>query len=161
MTKTIKIILSLSLILFFQVGIFPHIAISGVYPNLILISIITLSILRGFKQSLIWTIIAGLFLDFYSLSNFFGISLICLIVVSFGASFAAQNIIKKTNPSSIILVFVAMVTLYDLLLLAIYKILGIGFDFTLLKFLVNIIYNSVIAAPVFYTIKKLFPAGKV
>jgi len=161
MTKTIKIILSISLILFFQIGIFPHLKIFGVYPNLILISIIALGILRGFKETLIWAIIGGLFLDFYSFNSIFGISLICLIVVSFVAFFIVQNIFKKTNSSSVALIFLITVTLYDLLLLVFYKILGIEFEFTFVKLIINVFYNAIIAMPVFYALKKLFPSRNI
>jgi len=160
MSKTIKIFLLISLVLFFQVGIFPHIAILGVYPNLILILIISLSILKGFKESLLWTIIAGLFLDFYSLSNLLGISVICLLIVSFVAFFLARNIFKKTNPSSVASVFFLTIILYNILLLVSYKIIGNDFEIVFLKILINVLYSSIISVPVFYMIKKLFPVIK-
>jgi len=160
MSKAIKIFLLISLVLFFQVGIFPHIAIAGAYPNLILILIISISILKGFKESLLWTIVAGLFLDFYSLNNFLGISVINLLIVSLVAYFMTQNIFKKTSPSSVASVFFLTIVLYNILLLVGYKISGNGFEFVFLKILIGVLYDSIVAVPVFYIIKKLFPVVK-
>jgi rod shape-determining protein MreD len=159
--KSIKIFLLISLVLFFQLGIFPHIAILGIFPNLILISVLCLAILKGFKSSLIWTVIAGLFLDFYSLNVVPGIFVISLFFVCFLAFFLSQSIFKKTNPLSTLSVFLITILIFNLLILLLYAIFGVNPQFNLLKLAIEVIYNSLVALPIFYLIKKIFPAIKI
>src|SRR4030042_1047061 len=105
MSKIIVFVVLGFVILFVQIGISPHLTIFGAFPNLVLLSILSLSIIRGWKKTLPWTIIGGLFLDFYSLYDILGISIIALLVVSYLVYFLSQNIFKKTTVFSIILIF--------------------------------------------------------
>lgn len=159
MPEAIKIIIFILIVLFFQIGILPHLAIFETYPNIILGSIISLGILKGFKKSIVWAIAAGLFLDFYSLNNVIGISVIYLLLCSYFSSFLGQNIFKKSNFLSVISVFALTVVFYDLLVLALRGVFGLGFQFEILTFLINVAYNTIFAIPVFYLIKKIY-AGK-
>lgn len=146
--KTISIILFIFILLFLQMGIFPHMGILSVFPNLILLSILSLAVLGGWKKNLVWIIIGGLFLDFYSLKEILGISVIALLITSYLAYFLSQNIFKKANIPSLILVFLISIFTYNLVLLI---FSGLGF----LSFIVGTIYNLIFALPVFYVVKKL------
>lgn len=146
--RIVLIIVFILVLLFLQIGIFPHLAIAGVFPNLILLSILSLSILQGWKKTLPWTIAGGLFLDFYSLNNILGISVIFLLIVSYLAYFLSQNIFKKTTVSSLLLIFLIAVFVYNLLLI-------IVFDWRFLGFIVSIIYNLIFVLPVFYLIRQI------
>ncbi|MDP2934418.1 MAG: rod shape-determining protein MreD [bacterium] len=143
-------------LLFFQIGILPHLAIREVYPNIVLVSFISFVILRGFKKSIVWAIAAGLFLDFYSLNNIVGIFVVCFLLSSYLAFFLSQNIFKKSNPSSVIPIFFLTTIFYNLSALVLHKIFSLEFDFGILTFLVNVLYNTIIAIPVFYLIKKYY-----
>lgn len=159
MSEAIKIIIFILIVLFFQIGILPHLAIFETYPNIILGSLISFSILKGFKKSIVWAIAAGLFFDFYSLNSVIGIFVVCLLLCSYFSFFLSQNIFKKSNFLSIISVFVLTVIFYGLLVLVLRAIFGLGFQFRILTFLINIAYNAVFAIPIFYLIKKIY-AGK-
>jgi len=143
--KIVFIIIYIFVLLFLQIGVFPHLQINGVFPNLILLSILSLSLIR--KKNLIWIIIAGLFLDFYSFNNIIGISVVFLLLSSFLVYFLNQNIFKKTNIFSLISVFLIGIFAFYILSL----IFLIPFEFS--SFIVLLIYNLVLCLPVFYTLK--------
>ena len=152
--KYLYIVLFILVLLFLQIGIFPHLKIVGSFPNLIILSVLCLSILQGWKKSLIWIITAGLFLDLYSLNNFLGISVIGLLLASYLACFLDQNTFKKTNVPSLMLVFLISIAAYNIILIILSKIFGLVFDFRILGFFINLVYNLIFALPVFYIIKK-------
>jgi rod shape-determining protein MreD len=151
--KYIIIILFIIVALFLQIGIFPNLKIFNVYPNIILLALISLAILKGWKEILGWIIAAGLFLDFYSLHNILGISVLILLFVCLFSQFLNQRFLKKENKLSLILIFSISSLFYELLLIAVFSVLGIGFNFTLLGLIIKILYNSVLVLPIFYTIK--------
>ena len=146
--KIVWIIIFILVLFFLPTGIFPHLKIAGVFPNLILLSILSLTILQGWKKTLGWTIAAGLFLDFYSLHSILGFSVVALLVVSYLAYFLSQNILKSGNFTSLILIFLITIFLYNLLLIFIS-------DFKFLGFIIGIIYNLVLSLPIFYGLKKI------
>jgi len=154
MSNIIVVIISVFIILFLQIGIFPHLSILNTYPNLILISISALSIIQGWKKTLPWTIFGGLFLDFYSFTNILGISVIMLLIVSYVSYFLSQNTFKKTTFFSLVSIFLIIIFVYNLLSIIFFKIFGINFNFGFLKFIVGIIYNLIFALPLFYLFKK-------
>lgn len=151
--RIVLITIFILVLLFLQIGIFPHLRIAGVFPNLILLAILSLSILQGWKKTLPWIIVGGLFLDFYSLNNVLGISVVSLLIVSYLAYFLSQNIFKKTSFFSLVLIFLITIFLYNLLLIILFKIFSITFDFRFLGFVTGIIYNLIFALPVFYLVK--------
>ncbi len=154
MSNIIVVIIFILLILFLQIGIMPHIAISGAYPNLILISILCLSIIRDWKKVLPWTILGGLFLDFYSLLNILGISVIALLVVSYLVYFLSQNVFKKTTFFSLTSIFLVTLFIYNLLFVVFFRITDSSFNFSVSGFFIGIIYNFIFALPIFYLLKK-------
>lgn len=155
--KIACIIIFILVLLFLQIGIFPHLAIVGSFPNLILLTILSLSILQGWKKTLVWIIVGGLFLDFYSLNNVLGISVVSLLLASYLAYFLSQNLFKKTSFFSLILIFLITIFLYNILLIIFFKIFAVTFDFRFLSFIIAIIYNLIFALPVFYLVKKICP----
>ncbi len=155
--KIACIIIFILVLLFLQIGIFPHLAIADSFPNLILLTILSLSILQGWKKTLVWIIVGGLFLDFYSLNNVLGISVVSLLLASYLAYFLSQNVFKKTSFFSLILIFLITIFLYNILLIIFFKIFAVTFDFRFLSFIIAIIYNLILALPVFYLVKKICP----
>lgn len=152
--KITLIIIFILVLLFLQVGIFPHLKIAGSFPNLIILAILGLSALQGWKRTLPWIIAGGLFLDFYSLHSVLGISVISLLIASYLAYFLSQDILKKTSFFSLVLVFLITIFVYNLLLIIFFKIFSISFDWSLFSFIVGIIYNLILALPLFYLVKK-------
>lgn len=134
-------------LLFLQIGILPHLRIAGVYPNMIFLAVIGLAITMGWKKNLGWIIVSGLFLDFYSLQNILGISVFFLLLSCLFSRFLNKKILKEENKLSLILIFLISSLFYELLLFI------IGSDLSLSSMIVKIIYNSVLALPIFYIIK--------
>ena len=153
--KIVWIIIFILILLFLQVGIFPHLSIAGIFPNLILLVILSLSIIQGWKKTLPWIIAGGLFLDFYSLNNVLGVSVISLFIVGYLTYFLSQNVFKKTSAFSLILNFIIAIFVYQILLIVLFTIFSITFDFRFLSFIVGIVYNLVLALPIFYGLKKI------
>lgn len=153
--KYFFVIIFILILLFLQIGIFPHLRIAGSFPNLILLSILGLSILQGWKKTLPWIIAGGLFLDFYSLNNFLGISVVSLLIVSYLAYSLSQNVFKKANIQSLLLTFLISIFVYNFLLIVLFKVFVIALDYRFLNFIAGILYNLIFALPIFYSIKCL------
>jgi rod shape-determining protein MreD len=49
-----------------QSAFMPHLRVGGVYPDLLLVSVISWTILRGRRQGLIWALAGGIVLDLLS-----------------------------------------------------------------------------------------------
>lgn len=153
-----KTVIFIIIVLFFQIGILPHLAILGTFPNIILSSLISLSILRGFRKSVIWIIATGLFLDFYSLSGVIGIFVVSMLFCTYFAIFLSRGVFKKSNLLSIIPIFLLVIVFFNFSVLGLQIVFGLKPEFKALIFLVNVVYNTIFAIPVFYLIKKY--AGK-
>lgn len=151
--KYVIIILFVLIILFLQIGIFPSLKILNAYPNIILLAIICLAILKGWRNCLGWIIAAGIFLDFYGLYNVMGISVLALLLTGLFAHFLNQKFLKKENNLSLGLIFLISSLFYELLLIAAFKAFGIGFNFAPISLAIKSLYSSVAALPVFYAIK--------
>jgi rod shape-determining protein MreD len=152
--RVIFTIISILVILFLQIGILPHLSILGAYPNLILVSISALSILQGWKKTLPWIIVGGLFLDFYSLNNILGVSIIGLLITSYLSYILSQSTFKKTTFFSLTSVFLIVVFVYNAFLMLFWKVFDIHIDFKFFGFVFGIVYNLIFALPIFYWFKK-------
>jgi len=151
--KFLIAIILILLILFFQIGLSPYLGIFGAHPNLILVSLLSLTILIGIRRSLIWIILVGVFLDFYTLNNFLGVSAASLIASACTIFFLSQNLFKKTNFVSIIILFLAAIAVYYLFLFGFNTAFGSRPEFKLITLLFNVFYNIIFAIPVFYLVK--------
>ncbi|MBU2564503.1 rod shape-determining protein MreD [Patescibacteria group bacterium] len=148
--KIIYIIFFIIILLFLQIGILPHLKILGVFPNLIIISILSLSILKEWKKNFVWIIIAGLFLDVYSLNNIIGVSIISLLGAGILVYFLNQNTFKKANILSLIITFLIGILAFYILSLILSLIFSFSFTFSI----VLVIYNLILSLPVFWVMKK-------
>lgn len=151
--KIVLVIIFIIALLFLQIGIFPHLEIANACPNLIFLAVISLAIIKGWRENLGWIIVGGLFLDFYSLHNFPGISVVILLLAGFLSQFLSQRFFKKNDNLSLVFIFLICFLVYEILQITVFKTFGIGFNFSLIASLVRIIYNSILALPVFYIIK--------
>jgi rod shape-determining protein MreD len=151
--KITLIVVFVLVVLFLQIGIMPNLKIFSVYPNIILLVILSLSILRSLKENIGWIIVSGLFMDFYGLYNVVGISIAALLLVSIFSQFLNRRFLKKENKLSLVFMFLASSLLYETILIVIFKIFKIEFNFAILDLIVKIVYNSILALPVFYLIK--------
>lgn len=151
--KIVLVIIFIFVLLFLQIGIFPHLKIANAYPNLIFLAVISLAIIKGWKENLGWIIVGGLFLDFYSLHSFPGISVVILLLSGLLSQFLSQRFFKKNDNLSLIFIFLISFLFYEILQIAVFKAFGIEFNFSLIASLIRVIYNSILALPMFYLIK--------
>jgi len=156
--KIASIIIFIAVLLFIQIGILTQIEILGVYPNLILLSVLSLVIVRGWRKSFGWIVFSGLFLDLYSLQNIVGTAVLAIIMSSALISFLIQRFFRKTNSISLLVAFFFSIVFYEILLIIFLRIFGIDPNFSLASFSIKIVYNIVFALPIFHLIK--FYVGK-
>ena len=139
-----------------QSSLYPFLNIYNAFPNLILIFVLISSILRGYKKSLTWIIIGGLFLDTFSFNNPIGISIFGLFLVSYLAHFFSQNIFKKTSPFSVLILGISGIVIYRLFLVITLLIFSTGFQFSFIQITFEVIYNIIILMPLFYLLKRFW-----
>ena len=152
--KLLLSIIIIFLLVILQSSLYPYLKVYNVFPNLILILVLILSILKGSKKSLVWVLFGGFLLDVYSFNNPFGTSILGLLLVSYLAYFFSQNIFKKTSIFSVILIGIGGTLIYKLFIILVLLIVGISFQFTFTQLIFQIFYNLVILVPLFYLIKK-------
>ncbi len=153
MTKIFLIIVFILVILFLEIGISPHLVIMGIRPNLIFVSIVSLSVIRGFAKALPWSIFGGLFIDFYSPHHLIGISVLFLLLTSYLAHFLAQNLFKRGNIPSFIVIFIFCILFEEIISI----ISGINSDpsFRMVFYLpIRILYSTIFAIPIFWFMRK-------
>jgi len=153
--KFILSLLIIFLLIIVQASLYPYLKLYGAFPNLILILVLILSILRGHKRTLIWIIFGGFLLDIYSFDNPIGTSILGLFLISYLAYFFSQNIFKKTSIFSIILIGSAGTLVYRIFLILVLLIVGTDFQFSFAQMGLQVIYDLVIFIPLFYLIKQL------
>lgn len=151
--KLLLSIIIIFLLVILQSSLYPYLKVYNAFPNLILILVLILSILKGSKKSLVWVLFGGFLLDVYSFNNPFGTSILSLLLVSYLAYFFSQNIFKKTSIFSVILIGIGGALIYRFFLILILLIAGVSFQFSFTQLISQVIYNSVILVPLFYLIK--------
>jgi len=141
------------ILIFIQASLFPYFQIFNAFPNLILIGVLIISILKNYKKSLIWIFLGGWLLDIYSFNNPLGISILSLLCISYFANFLTTNIFKKFNFLSLVLICTGC-SLFYRVSLALGCLLNTGeIRIDLIQVFVQIIYNLVVFLPIFYLIR--------
>ena len=79
-----------------QVSFLPHLTFLSVAPNLVLAILIIWSLSRPPEQSMVWALLAGIFLDLFTHSSF-GIFTVLFVSIAFLVSFIQQNLIGEIN----------------------------------------------------------------
>lgn len=151
--KLLLSIIIIFLLVILQSSLYPYLKIYNAFPNLILILVLILSILKGHKKSLVWVLFGGFLLDVYSFNNPLGTSILSLLLVSYLAYFFSQNIFKKTSIFSVILIGIGGTLIYKLFLILVLLIVDISSQFSYSQLIFQIIYNLVVLVPLFYLIK--------
>lgn len=152
--KTLLSIIIIFCLIIFQSSFYPYFEIYNAFPNLILIVVVILSILQGWKKSLIWVIAGGFFLDVFSFKNPLGASILGLLIVSYLAYFVSQNIFKKTSIFSVIINSIGATLIYGFFIILVLLIGRISFQFSLSQLISQVIYNIVFLTPLFYLVKR-------
>jgi len=151
--KFLLSIIIIFLLVILQSSLYPYLKICNAFPNLILILVLILSILKGYKKSLVWVLFGGFLLDVYSFNNPLGTSILSLLLISYLAYFFSQNIFKKTSIFSVILIGIGGTLIYKLFIIFVLLIVGISFQLSYSQLIFQIIYNLVVLIPLFYLMK--------
>ncbi len=152
-----KFIFSVIIIFFLiiiQSSLYPYLQINNAFPDLILIVVLTLSILQGYKKHIVWPLLGGFFLDIFSFRNPIGASILGLLIVSYLGYFLSQNLFKKFSPISIIIIGTGGILFYRFFIDLILLIFGTNFQFSLIQLATQIAYDVIVLVPLFYLIKK-------
>lgn len=156
--KFILSIIIIFILVILQSSLYPYLAICGAFPSLILILVIILSILKGYKKSLIWVIFGGFFSDVFSFINPIGVSIVILFLISYLTYFLSRNVFKKTNVFSVILLGIGTALIYKFFLILVFLITGASFQLSFIQTIFQIVYNLFLLIPLFYLIKRFIHA---
>ena len=133
------------LIYFLQVGVFSHLPIAGVVPNLFVILILYISLFANSINAIGFGIIIGLFLDLLY-GNTVGISAVMFCVIGYLGAYFDKNF-SKENKVMILLMVIGATIIYEI---GFYALNGfiLNYNFEWLKFMkiiiFEIIYNCLI-----------------
>ncbi len=142
------------LLIIIQFSLAPYLEIYSAFPNLILIQVIILSVLKEWKKNWLWIVWGGFLLDVFSFNNPIGASIFGLVVVSYLISLLVYGLFKKTSIFSIIIVAIFGTLLYKFLIYLILLIGNVSFQFGLKQLFFQVLYNVIILIPSFYLIKR-------
>lgn len=151
-----KILISVIFIIlsvFIQSSFFPYLQVFNAFPNLILIAVLIISLLKNYKESLVWVFLGGWFLDVYSFNNPLGTSILSLLFIGYLVNFLSVNLFKKSSIISLVTVCVISTIIYRLALALAFLITTGDLKINIVQILAQIIYNLIIFIPAFYIIK--------
>lgn len=133
------------LIYFLQVGIFSHLQIAGVMPNLFVILILYISLFANSINAIAFGIIIGLFLDLLY-GNTIGISAVMFCIIGYLGAYFDKNF-SKENKVTILLMVIGATIIYEVGFYALNGfILRYDFEwFRLMRIVIfEVVYNSLI-----------------
>jgi rod shape-determining protein MreD len=106
----------------FQSALLPHLRIWGVFPNLMLMVVVSWSLLRGADQGLVWAFAGGLLVDLLSGSPL-GAGTLALMAVAFLAGIGEVNVFRTHIALPLAAVLLSTL-LYGLLMLLALQVTG-------------------------------------
>jgi rod shape-determining protein MreD len=87
-------ILLLGMLALLQSTILPYTAILSVWPNLMLLVVVSWTLLRGLSEGLVWAFVGGLWLDLLS-GGPFGVSALALVLVASLVSLLEASLFRE------------------------------------------------------------------
>jgi len=152
-----KFLIQLALIIVLiivQSAVYPCLEAYNAFPNLILIMVLIIAILKGYKQGWMWIVFGGLLLDIYSYNNFIGISILSLSLIAYLASKLAQNVFRKNSIYSIITITIGGTLVYQIIIFLNLLVTGTNFQFNFTQIFFQVMYNIIVLIPFFYLARK-------
>ena len=119
MNKILSILL-IFLLLILQIAFMPHLAIFGVFPDILLAAIIFFAVLKGGELVFLFAFFSGLALDVFS-SRAFGIYALNFVLVTWLIQFIGKNVFKATDFSGQISIIACACSLFSILNLFLIK----------------------------------------
>lgn len=156
----IPIIVVLNFLL--QTTLFQHIQIAGIVPNTSLIVIISFGILRGRKIASTMGLIIGLLQDIM-FSNIIGVYGLLYFIMGYLFGLLNKKLFKENLFVAFVLTYSSTIIL-NLILNTLLYFLGydVSFLLTIKKaFIIEGLYNSLLAIPIYMVISKLYKEHKL
>ncbi len=160
MKKIITFLLFFSLVIF-QLTIVPYLTVFSVYPNILIGAVLIFAIFKNSNWVLLWALLAGLMLDFFS-SLPLGIYSLNFILIAWLAMFVGRNIFKITDllgQVSLLLLGCFLFSFLNIFLIKVFYWFGLSelslpFSFVFWRtVLPEIILNSLSALAIFIIFK--------
>lgn len=139
-----------------QATVAPHLTILGARPDLMLLTVVSWSVLRGTREGIVWGFVGGLCLDLFSGAPF-GLSALALIAIGFFSGLGETNIYRGHIALPIVAALVATL-IHGLLYLFLLHIMGRAiawFDILLGVMLPSTILNGLLIMPVYAVLRWL------
>ena len=139
-----------------QVTVAPHVTILGARPDLMLLTVVSWSVLRGRREGIKWGFVGGLCLDLFS-GGPFGLSALALIVIGLLSGLGETNI-YRSHIALPIVTFLEATLIQGLLYLPLLHIMGRSipwFDVLLRVMLPSMVLNALLIVPVYAALRWL------
>jgi rod shape-determining protein MreD len=114
--------LLLSFLALLQSTLLPQVRVLGVQPDLVLLTVVAWSLLRGSQEGMLWALIGGLALDTLSSARL-GINTLPLLLISFLAGLWQRGLVRLDVLVPFMAIPVATLV-YQGLMVALLKLLG-------------------------------------
>jgi rod shape-determining protein MreD len=150
--------LTVALLLFLAVvqsTVMPHVDLLGVHPDLVFLVVVSWSLLRGMGEGMLWALLGGVALDLISGAPF-GVCTLALVVASFVSSLGERGIFRFEILVPILIV-PPVALLYQVILLAMLKILGwpAGWGEGLARVVLPSVLINTLGIPIVYPLMRL------
>jgi len=146
----------LAVVALLQATVAPHLIILGARPDLMLLTVVSWSVLRGMREGVVWGFVGGLCLDLFS-GGSFGLSALVLMAIGFFSGLGETAITRRRIALPVVAVLVAT-PLHGFLYLALLYITGhtvSWFDTLLRVMLPAMIFNGLLIVPVYARLRWL------
>lgn len=146
----------LAMVALWQATVAPHLIILGARPDLMLLTVVSWSVLRGVREGVVWGFVGGLCLDLFSGASF-GLSALVLMAVGLFSGLGETAITRGRVVLPVVAALVAT-PVHGFLYLALLYIAGYKvswFDTLLRVMLPTMIFNGLLIIPVYTLLRWL------
>lgn len=153
--KTFLIILLFLLAVVLQTTIFPALTVWGAAPNLVLVLVLLLVILKSFKETWLAVLATGLFLDLFA-GLPFGLISLSLVTSAFLIDWLNKSLFSTVKFWISVSLIILGTLFYNLFLFSLSRLLGVDLVFSLSHLFIETFYNLLLTVIFFYVFKKIF-----
>jgi rod shape-determining protein MreD len=137
-----------------QATIMPHLAVWGVFPDLVVLVVASWGLLRGPAEGSLWGFISGVAVDLFSGAPF-GAATLSLIMVGLVSGLGKTSVLRAHVTLPLLTVFLATI-IYNLVFLLVLVVSGqnvVWLDSALRVILPSALLNAVLTPPIFGTMR--------
>ena len=140
----------LAVVALLQATVAPHVVILGARPDLMLLTVVSWTVLRGMREGVVWGFAGGLCLDLFS-GGPFGLSALVLVAISFLSGLGETTIYRGRIVLPVV-VALAATPIHGFLYLGLLYITGHSvywLDTLLRVMLPSMIFNGLLIIPIY------------